>query len=281
MAHIEANPELCTQCGRCAKVCPAYVLVQKSKGTEILVQHPQRCIHCGHCMDVCPVNAMIHSAFPPSQVHKVQTDLLPSPESLMELIRSRRSNRTLTDKPIEEKNLQQILEAARYAPTAENSRKVKLHLITDSHKIYLVEKSVLDFFMRLAKILLFPPVKFILKPFLKDLYSSAPELLAMNKLFKEGKRPVTCQATALLFFTAPKGYRFGYQDCNLAYQNASLMAECIGISQIYMGFVQVAFQMMGRKKVARLLGMEETQRVFAIMGLGIPAFRYPKYVERK
>ena len=281
MAHIQANPELCIQCGRCAKVCPAYIFKQEGKGTEVSVQHLQRCIHCGHCVDVCPVDAVIHSVFPASRIHKVRTEILPTPDSLMELIRSRRSNRTLTDKPIESSALQQIMEAARYAPTAENSRKVRLHMITDSQKIYEIEKTVLDYFMRLASILLFPPVKFILKPFMKDLYSSAPEMLAMHKLFKQGKRPVTCQATALLFITAPKGYRFGYQDCNLAYQNASLMAESLGVSQIYMGFVQVAFQMIGIKKVARLLGIDEKQQAYAIMGLGMPAFRYPKYVERQ
>lgn len=281
MAHIHTNPELCILCGRCAKVCPAYILTQEGKAEEIKIQHPQRCIHCGHCVDVCPVNAVEHSAFPASRIHPVRSELLPSPESLMELIRSRRSNRTLTDKPIDATVLEQIMEAARYAPTAENSRKVKLHLVTDSRKIYNIEKAVLDHFMRLASVLLFPPVKLLLKPFFKDLYSSAPELLAMHKMFKQGKRPVTCQATALLFFTAPKGYRFGYQDCNLAYQNASLMAESFGVSQIYMGFVQVAFQMIGVKKVAKLLGIERNQQTFAIMGLGIPAFRYPKFVERK
>lgn len=280
MAHIHTNPQLCTQCGCCARVCPSYVLTQDNITKQILVQHPQRCIHCGHCVDVCPVNAFEHSAFPPSRVHYVKKELLPSPESLMELIRSRRSNRSLTDKPISEISIQQILEAARYAPTAENSRKLKLHMITDPQKINQIEESVILYFMKLASFLLFPPVKFILKPFMKDLYASAPELLQMHKMFKQGKRPVTCQATAILCITAPKNYRFGYQDSNLAYQNASLMAESLGISQIYMGFIQVAFQMMGTKKVAHILGIEKKQKVFAIMGLGIPALRYSKYVER-
>ena len=172
------------------------------------------------------------------------------------------------------------MEAARYAPTAENSRRVRLHLVTDPDALQEVEAAVMKYFMRLARILLCPPVKFLLQPFLKDLYREAPGLLAMNEAFRQGKRPATCQASALLVITAPRNYAFGYQDCNLAYQNASLMAESLGVTQIYMGFVQTAFQMMGVRRTARLLGLPSRQKVFAIMALGIPAFRYRKYTER-
>ena len=198
----------------------------------------------------------------------------------MELIRSRRSNRTITDCPVPEESLQMILEAARYAPTAENSRRVRLHLVTDVDALYEVEAAVMNYFMRLARILLFPPVRWVLRPFLNDLYRQAPALMTIYDEFRQGRRPATCQATALLVITAPHRYDFGYQDCNLAYQNASLMAESLGVTQIYMGFVQTAFGMMGVRRTARLLGLPSDHKAFAVMGLGIPAFRYPKYTER-
>ena len=67
-------------------------------------------------------------------------------------------------------------------------------------------------------------------------------------------------------------------DANLAYQNASLMAESLGVSQIYMGFVLTAARMGRKNAFARIAGI--TGRPQAIMALGIPAFRYSKYTER-
>ena len=76
----------------------------------------------------------------------------------------------------------------------------------------------------------------------------------------------------------PASNRFGCEDANLAYQNASLMAESLGVSQIYMGFVLMAIRMGKKGAFARITGI--TGKPQAIMALGIPAFRYPKYVDR-
>ena len=77
-------------------------------------------------MDVCESDALHHSLFPAGQVHTVRRDILPTPESMMELLRARRSNRTLTNCPIPPEMLRDLLEAARYAPTAENTRRVRV-----------------------------------------------------------------------------------------------------------------------------------------------------------
>lgn len=276
---ININTEICTRCGKCQRVCPAFI--PKIHRNEAPVLHnTDDCIGCGHCVDVCPTGAFVHSDFPVEKVRTIQRELLPSPESLMELIRSRRSNRTITRKPIPRHSLDMILEAARYAPTAENSRQVSLHLITDDASLQAVESSVIGMFMKLARIMLFPPVKVLMKPFLRDLYNRVPALMAMNEQFRSGQRPSICDATALLVISAPRSYDFGSQDCNLAYQNASLMAESLGVSQVYMGFVQTAMFIMGTGRASRLLGIPRGNKAFAIMGLGMPAFHYDRYTVR-
>lgn len=232
-------------------------------------------------MDVCPSGAFVHSDFPKENIRTIRRDQLPSPESLMELIKSRRSNRTITSIPIPQSSLSMIMEAACYAPTAENSRKVCLHLISENDVLQAVEASVIGLFMKLARIMLFPPIKMLARPFLRDLYNRVPALMEMNRQFQSGRRPSICDATALLVFSAPKNYDFGPQDCNLAYQNASLMAESLGVSQIYMGFVQTAMFLMGTGRASRILGIPKGHKAFAIMGLGMPAFKYEKYTMRE
>ena len=58
------------------------------------------------------------------------------------------------------------------------------------------------------------------------------------------------------------------------------MAESLGVSQIYMGFVQTAMFMMGCKRAAKVLGIPKSHKAFAIMGLGMPALKYAKYTTR-
>lgn len=276
---ISINNDTCIRCGKCQRVCPAFIPVIE-KDEQPLLRHPEVCIGCGHCVDVCPTGAYTHTDFPAESIHEIKRDILPSAESLMELIRSRRSNRTITTTPIPQQSLDMILEAARYAPTAQNSRQVHLHLITRDIELQEVEAATINYFMRLARFMLFPPVKLVMRPFLRKLYDEVPALMAMNEQFKQGLRPCICNCTALLILSAPKGYSFGSQDCNLAYQNASLMAESLGVSQIYMGFVQTAMFMMGCKRAAKVLGIPKGHKAFAIMGLGMPALKYAKYTTR-
>lgn len=276
---ISINNDTCIRCGKCQRVCPAFIPVIEQDAVPSL-RHPEVCIGCGHCVDVCPTGAYVHTDFPADSIHDINRNILPEPESLMELIRSRRSNRTIIATPIPQRSLDMIQEAARYAPTAQNSRQVHIHLITDDEALLKVETATINYFMSLARFMLLPPVKAIMRPFLRKLYDEVPALMAMNEQFKKGQRPCICNCTALLILSAPKGYSFGAQDCNLAYQNSSLMAESLGVSQIYMGFVQTAMFMMGCKRAAKVLGIPKGHKAFAIMGLGIPAFKYAKYTTR-
>ena len=275
---ITIDSESCKRCGHCACVCPAAVYTY-DKGEVPKAVKPHHCIQCGHCVDVCEANALQHESFPPEHIHRVKRELIPSPESLMELMKSRRSNRTLTTRPIPAEALSDIIEAAYVAPTSENSRKVVVTLLEGSD-IQAVEDATMKFFLRLASVLMSPLIRPLTKIFLRNLYNEAAELYRFERRWKAGERPCTCNATALIAITAPKEYDFGWQDCNMAYQNASLMAEAHGISQIYMGLVQMAFKFIRQRKTEQILHIPHHHKLYAMMALGIPAFYYPKYADK-
>lgn len=276
--RITIDSESCKRCGRCARVCPAAVYTY-NKGVLPKVVKPSHCIQCGHCVDVCEANALQHESFPPEYIHRVKKDLIPSPESLMELMKSRRSNRTITNKPIPAEALSDIIEAAYVAPTSENSRRVVVTLLKGAD-IQAVEDATMKFFLRLASILMSKPVRPLTRFLLRDLYNEAAELYRFERKWKAGQRPCTCNATALLVISAPKKYDFGWQDCNMAYQNASLMAEAHGVSQIYMGLVQMALKFISQGKAEQLLHLPGNHKPYALMALGIPDFYYPKYTDK-
>lgn len=277
--NIQIDSARCVQCGRCVAVCPVSIF-QGRRGEVPQVDHPEGCIACGHCVAVCRGDSIRHEAFPPATVRPVRRDLLPTPESLMELIRSRRSNRTLLPQPIPPEALADILEAARYAPTAENTRRVRVTVIDDAAHIQRVEDGTMRFFLRLARVLLHPLVRPLTRRLLPDLYRESPELVRFERRWRQGERPCTCNAPVLLAFSTPAGYDFGPEDSNLAYQNASLMAEAHGLSQIYMGLVQTACKLIGTSRTRRLLGLPPGHRLQALMALGVPKLRFERYAKR-
>ena len=270
----------CVHCGKCAWVCPSEILRQEVKGGGIQVHHPEECIACGHCVAVCAAEAIQHSSFPAGSTHPIDYDHLPSPAQLLALMQARRSNRALTNRPVPHEALARIVEAATLAPTATNARLLSFTVVTDPQKLRAVADFTIQVFDRLANLLLNPVVKCLVKPFQPELYEKyAPMFVSLKEAYAKGEDPILRKATALLVIHSPKSNRFGAEEANLAYQNASLMAESMGISQIYMGFVLTAIRQAKKGAFARLLGIDG--EVFALMGLGMPAFRYPRAVDHQ
>ncbi|MCD8265795.1 MAG: nitroreductase family protein [Prevotellaceae bacterium] len=277
---ITIDEAACLKCLRCLRVCPSGVY-EAEGGQAPRAVAPEGCISCGHCVDVCPAGCVRHESFPEGTVREIRAELLPRPGQLMELMRSRRSNRTITSRPVPEEALKDILEAARYAPTAENSRRVAVTVISSPDSLQAIEDAVMRLFLSMKNVLTSAPLKPLTRALLPNLYAEAPGLERFRLLWEAGKRPCLCEGTALLVFSAPKGYDFGWQDCNLAYQNASLMAEAHGVSQIYMGLVQTALRLMRKRRVSQLLSLPRGHRPYALMSLGVPALRYPRYTVRE
>ncbi len=277
--EININQDHCIKCGKCVQVCPSCIFTQGDLGEKIELMRVESCIVCGHCVDACPTDSVSHSEFPPEKTYTIDYSRMPSPEQMMLLIKSRRSNRALTSKPVPKDMLDRIVEAAHCAPTATNAQSLSFTIVTDPQKLRQVSDYTIGVFDSLAKLLLNPIVKCIAKPFMKNVYKYVPTFKLLKEKHMAGEDPILRKATALLLIHTPKSNRFGSEDANLAYQNASLMAQSLGVSQIYMGFVLTAIRQDGKDTLAKMLGINGEIR--AIMALGIPAFKYPKYTDRK
>lgn len=276
---IAIDKETCIRCRKCVRICPAEIFTQEGANGEIGVQHIQSCIHCGHCVGVCPTFSVIHSEFPASKVHPINPEELPTPEQVLLLIRSRRSNRAFSKKAIPADELDMILEAAHRAPTGTNAQNISFTLVTDPQKIRRVLELTVEIFSELGKKLNNPFLKPILKKIVPDAYKYLPFLSKMKEEVEAGEDPILRKATTLLLIEAPKKSNLGYADANLAYQNASLMAESLGVSQFYTGFLCIALQQDKKNRIPEYLGI--TGKVHAGMGLGMPAFTFENYIDRK
>lgn len=277
--ELKIDASTCIKCSKCVKVCPSRIFVQLTAGSEVMLENMESCISCGHCVAVCPSNSVIHEAFPPEKVHPINFAALPTPEQVMLLCKARRSNRAFTKQPVPPAMLNQILEAAHCAPTASNMQQVVFTLITNPQQISEITDYTIRTFQPIVKILENPVLKPILKRLLSEVYKYLPSFYRLIEERKKGNDLILRGATAVILIHTPKDNRFGCQDANLAYQNGSLMAESLGVSQFYTGFVCVAIKQDKKNKLAKLLGINGT--IHAGMALGMPSFRYPKYIDRK
>jgi nitroreductase/NAD-dependent dihydropyrimidine dehydrogenase PreA subunit len=276
--NLSINTESCIKCGKCVKVCPAKIIKQSSKDAPVIVESSKGCISCGHCVAVCPTASVIHSEFPVEKVHPIDYALYPTAEQMMLLIKARRSNRVFSNKPIPEASLDLILEAGHRAPTASNQQQVGFTLITEPEHIRMIIDFTVSTFNEAAKKLENPFLKPILKRMMPMAYRYLPVLERMKNELQKGNDPILRKATAVILIHSPKSNSFGVEDSNLAYQNASLMAETLGISQFYTGFILMAIRQDKKGKLANLLGIDG--KVCAGMALGMPQFRYPNYIDR-
>jgi nitroreductase/NAD-dependent dihydropyrimidine dehydrogenase PreA subunit len=280
MNQISIKNKSCTRCGRCVGVCPTEIFRQEGKASDIALIDIESCIACGHCVAVCPTESVVHSTFPEDKIHPIDYKQMPTPEQVLLLCQARRSNRAFSQKEIPAAYLEQILHAAHLAPTASNLQEVEFTLVTSPEKLALITDFTLDIFASLAKILNFPLIKAPLKPFLGKVYKKlVPGVFHMVEERKKGNDLILRGATAVLFIHTPAKNRFGCQDANLAYQNASLMAESLGVGQFYTGFVSVAVKQNKSNRLAKQLGIKGT--IHAGMALGMPSFRFPNYMDKK
>ncbi len=276
---LSINTETCIKCGKCARVCPSQIITQETKGSAVKVQNVENCIVCGHCVAVCPTGSVEHGDFPPQKVHPVDRELLPSPEQVMLLCKARRSNRAFTAKPVPEETLDRILEAAHRAPTASNLQRVAFTLVTDPEKLHAISAFTVGVFASILRKLENPLLKPVLKRIAPQLYGYVPHFKRLISEFDKGNDLILRGATAVILIHTPSESRFGCQDANLAYQNGSLMAESLGVAQFYTGFVCSAVEQDRNRRLAKMLGI--SGKIRAGMALGIPAFRYPNYIDRK
>ena len=269
----------CINCHHCAKACPSRIFAVSSE-KSIEIKNADRCIGCGHCVAVCASNAIVHSDFPTEKVHAIDYSKLPTPEQTLLLIRKRRSNRVFSSKAIPDEWLSQILDAAHRAPTASNLQLVEFTLITDPDKLNALTEFTLDAFTSSLKFVDNAVLRPICKRLFPYLFRYLPVIKKMKQVYLEQGKDIGILrgATAVLFIHTPTSARWGCEDSNLAYQNASLMAESLGVAQFYTGFVLRAAKLR-RKKLEKTLGINGT--IHAGMALGMPMFEYPNYIDRK
>jgi nitroreductase/NAD-dependent dihydropyrimidine dehydrogenase PreA subunit len=283
MLQITINPDLCKRDGICVQECPAAVFEQQQKGRVPEVAHEDSCIACGHCVAICPHGAIAHVDYPFGSVKPINRELVPSYKQVRELIRARRSARAFRQEPMEREIVEKIIDGARFAPSAHNSQGTEFLVVQDQETLRKIVELTADFLAGIVKKLRNPVTRSLLllvaREKVKGPIRSLDSFERAVKAVKSGQDRILRGAMMLLLFHADQERFFAEADANLALQNATLVAQALGVGGFYTGYVVSACRRDDR--IPHLLCIPEGHKVYGGLALGYPKFKFGNWMERK
>ncbi len=281
---ITVNQEACQKCGLCVESCIHAKLVQPDGNAAPQVVEGMDCIACGHCVAICPTGALTHSAFASGSVRPFNADLLPTADQMMEALRARRSYRKFKDEQVPRETLEQVIEAARLAPSAHNSQTTSFIVVEDPEMLKRVVDLTIDFLDGMAKFFRHPIKGRIAKMMggdqVKGVMPMIPVFEGVVELAKSGADlPMLLDAPAWIVFYSAKNAGYGAVNATCAMQNAMLMADRLGLGTFFTGFALAPTQRGFR--LHDLLGLDHEQQIHGALAVGVPKLEYKKWPSRK
>lgn len=250
MELITVDAEKCKKNGMCAAACPSGALELDADGGPVAAD-PAVCNACGHCVAVCPHGALTNAkvdAVNPASGPRPNVRHFPSPEVVDGLLLGRRSIRAYADKPVPRQVLEELLDVARYAPTASNVQEIRWIATVDPARVHELAGLVAAWFIANGQ---------------RPKYSS---------LWQRGRDYFLRDAPALAVIHTEADARFGAADCGIALTFLELAAVARGLGACWAGLLTFAAN--GDPAVRHALGVPEGHIVHGGLMLGYPRFRY-------
>jgi nitroreductase/NAD-dependent dihydropyrimidine dehydrogenase PreA subunit len=276
MAEIKIITEKCKKCGTCVQICPLAVFELKDKTSNTEVLRADLCISCGQCVSLCLQAAIDHSDFPPEKINPIVQEILPTHESVLELLRGRRSVRAFRDKPVEKEIIEKVIEGAYLAPSAENYQSTEFKVVQNAEVLNKISKITLDFVKGLISNLKNKESKEPLPEKEKHSLKSMEWLIQKQQ---EGRDMFLFNAPAVLFFHSVTDVSFPEASVNLMLQNAAIISHSLGMGGFYTGYVVASCQ--NDPRINDLLDIRPGNKIFGAITIGYPKFKYKNRITRK
>lgn len=274
---IEKHEDKCSECMLCVRECLSGVwriVDDKSKPT-----HVDLCNLCSHCIAVCPCDAISHDHLKKEQIVAVNRKNI-NPDVCRDIIISRRSIRQYKNECVPRGVIEQIIDLARYAPTASNDQNVAYIVITDKRLIEETANYIFGFANRLYNKTKKGIGRFLVKitGLANNRYLEKMDYVRQQNA-KNGRDFILHNAPVLILVHAPKRKPFASDNCNIAATTIINYAHALGLGTCFIGFLTIALQFSG--KLRKKLGVPENRRVYATLVMGYPAYHHVKTVSRK
>ncbi len=283
--------DTCIGCGQCVRVCPSDTLSMQDGKAAVT---GDQSLNCGHCAAICPVEAVrVHSLendqFAFESFRQDDTSWLPfgayDTAGLVRLMRSRRSCRNYTARPVERPILNDLVRTGIAAPSGTNSQPWTFTILPTRKDVTALGDEVGRFFHRLNRtaekswLRLF--LKLIGKPSLdvyyREYYQSVEDALAAYE--QEGIDRLFHGATAAVVVASRSDASCPAEDALLATQNILLAAHAMGLGTCLIGFAVEA--MKNDPSIRKGIQIPDYETVRSVIALGYPDETYQRLTGRK
>jgi nitroreductase/NAD-dependent dihydropyrimidine dehydrogenase PreA subunit len=278
---IRIDPKRCTGCGACVRDCISGVFVMKGKAPEAVF--PQLCNRCSHCIAVCPAQAIVHEGLGSTVPGRIQKRLVQA-RSYREIALSRRSVRQYTQEPVPREIVEEILDLARYSPTASNSQNVHYTVVADRALLEKVSRRLFRIGERINRVFTLGPVQAASARFkdvgpVKILERYSRRWVFYREQVAAGKDLIFHNAPMLLLLHTSGGQGLSRDNCLIAATNIANYAHCLGLGTCFIGILTTAMRL--DRSLYGLFKIPRRHTVHAALTLGYPAVRYVRHVVRK
>ena len=264
MAIVEVDKETCTKCGACAVVCPGgIILFREDKYPRMIPGAEDFCIRCGHCVAVCPTDSLNHVEIPLEQCVEIESAQKINPQQCEQLIKNRRSIRTYQEKEVPRKDIEKLIDIARYSPTGHNNQNVRWLVIDDKDRLKKIEAIGMDW--------------------MKDMITKNPQMAEMFagvlKRMEAGRPDFIRGTPALVVAYAEKNNPIASIDSTIALGYFDLAANTAGIGCCWAGFFMMAANTF--PPLIEAVSLPEGCQVDGALMVGYPKFTYYRIPTRK
>lgn len=262
MDLINVNYEKCVKCGFCVNVCPGGVLGMSSNGPEAITR---ACIRCGHCVAVCPEDAFDNVKAPLTGQKTMDKFPVLNSETAYEFLRSRRSVRCYEKKQITREKLLQLLEIARFAPSAGNSQGVSYIVVSDEEKLKEITEITVNWMAQ-------------------EVENGSPMAKYYSGVIAHyrntGADVILRDAPVLIIATAPKALARGRDNTHFALAYVELYANTLGLGSCWAGFFE-GCTASGYKPMLDILNLPEAKSVTGAIMAGYPKYSFRRFPDRR
>lgn len=171
--------------------------------------------------------------------------------ALKEAIYQRRSSRAYTAQPVPDEMVEEILDAGRHTPSANNKQNTHFFVITNEEKRAELRAAVTGVLAGMEEKEGMPPV-----------------FLSLIKRAKQGEVDVTYGAPVLIVTANKKGSANAAADCACALQNMMLTASALGLGNVW---VNQFLMLRDAPPIAEFfagIGLEEDEELFGSLAVG-------------
>ena len=169
----------------------------------------------------------------------------------LEAIKTRRSTRRFSDKPVELEKLDKIVSAGRYAPSGGNSQ--TCHFIVVRHKEIL------------AKLAELAQAAFAKMEITEGMYKSTANSIRASK---KGGYVFHYDPDTLIIVANQKDYGNNIADCACALENMMIAANELDLGSVWINQLKWLNEDETLLEYERLLGLEENERLYGALAVG-------------